>query len=80
VAVLRVVLRKGARFRIIDANDPRLLEGFHTFEPKNGFRWTDGNAILPRGLFDGFDGPCELVLHVAMTTRYVDDGDVRRVA
>jgi hypothetical protein len=80
VAVRRVVLRKGARFRIIDANDPRLLEGFHTFEADNGFRWTDGNAILPRELFDGFAGPCELVLHVAMTTRYVDEGDVRRVA
>ena len=45
-------------------------EGFHEFEPENGLRWTDGDAALPQGLFEGFDGPKELVVHVAGTTQY----------
>ena len=38
-----------------------LEEGFHVFEPDNGLRWTDGDASVPPVLFDGFDGPTELV-------------------
>jgi hypothetical protein len=36
----------------------------------NGRCWTDGYAAVPQALFDGFDGPSELVLHVGGTTHY----------
>ena len=70
VAISRLVLRKGARFRIVDAADPRLADGFHGFEPDGGLRWTSGAAALPASLFEGFDGPFELVLQVVGTTQY----------
>jgi hypothetical protein len=70
IAVQRIALRQGTRFRVLEAADALLEEGFHAFEPDNGQRWTDGDAGVPSGLFDGFDGPTELVLHVGCTTRY----------
>jgi len=69
--VQRIALRQGTRFRVLEAADALLEEGFHAFEPDNGQRWTDGDAGVPSGLFDGFDGPTELVVHVGCTTRYL---------
>ncbi len=37
-----------------------LDDGFHAAEP--GWRWTDGDAALPDGLFAGLDGPALLVV------------------
>ncbi|MGA3401867.1 MAG: hypothetical protein ABSC95_21855, partial [Acetobacteraceae bacterium] len=68
-------LRQGTRFRIVEAADPVLAEGFHAYETDSGLRWTNGDAALPAALFDGFDGPLELVLHVGCTTRYPSLGD-----
>ena len=70
VALRRVVTRKGARLRMIEAADPLLQQGFHLFEEANGFRWTDGDATLPPVLFRGFGGGCDLELDVACTTQY----------
>jgi hypothetical protein len=70
VAVRRIVLRQGTRFRIMASDDPLLVEGFHAFERDGGLRWTDGNARVPEQLFEGFHGPTELVLHVARTAQY----------
>jgi hypothetical protein len=70
VALRRIALRQGTRFRVIEAVDAALTEGFHPFEPLDGLRWTDGEAALPTALFEGFDGPVELVLHIGATTRY----------
>jgi hypothetical protein len=70
VALRRVALRQGTRFRIIEAADGSLTEGFHPFEIADGLRWTDGDAALPAALFEGFDGLMELVLHLGGTTRY----------
>ncbi len=70
VALRRITLRSGTRFRYIEPDDALLADGFHTFEPANGLRWTDGDAELPVALFDGFDGPLELNLHVGSTTQY----------
>jgi hypothetical protein len=64
VAVRRIVLRQMTRFRVMDAANPLLVEGFHTFEQDNSVRWTDGDARLPAAIFDDFDGPMELVLHL----------------
>jgi hypothetical protein len=70
VAIQRVALRQETRFRVMEAADPALAEGFHAFEPDSGLRWTDGDAALPPALFEGFDGPMELVLHLGGTTQY----------
>jgi hypothetical protein len=70
VALRCIALRQDTRFRVIEAADASLTEGFHRFESAGGLRWTDGDAALPAALFEGFDGPMELVLHSAGTTRY----------
>ena len=70
VAVRRIALRQGTRFRVIEAADSALAEGFHQYEQEGGLRWTDGDAALPPTLFEDFDGPVELVLHVGATTQY----------
>ena len=70
VALRRVVVRTGDRVRTIEAGDARLAQGFHDFEADNGFRWTDGDATLPAGLFEGFGSGCEVELHVGCGTRY----------
>ncbi len=70
VGLRRVALRQGTRFRVIEATDAMLTGAFHAFEPGAGVRWTDGDATLPAGLFDGFDGSMDLVLHIGCTARY----------
>jgi hypothetical protein len=70
VAVQRIALRQGTRYRVMEAGDALLSEGFHAFEQDNGLRWTDGDACVPTALFDGFDGAVELALHVGCTTQY----------
>ena len=70
VAVRRIALRQGTRFSVLQASDPRLGQGFHAYEPENGWRWTDGDATLPATLFAGFDGPVELMLLLGGGTRY----------
>ena len=82
IAVQRIALRQGTRFRVLEAADALLEEGFHVFEPDHGLRWTDGDAGVPSVLFDGFDGPTELVLHLGCTTQYVlfGEADTRAAA
>ena len=75
VAIRRVVLRHGQRARMIDAADPRLVQGFHAYEPDATLRWTDGDATLPIDLFDGFFGhSIDLELHTTGSTTYIEDG------
>jgi hypothetical protein len=80
ISLRRVVVRAGRRFRIIDTADERLVEGFHDHEPDNGLRWTDGDAVLPVALFEGFVGRIELVLHMGGTTQYRADDRSGRTA
>jgi preprotein translocase subunit YajC len=70
VALRRIVLCQGRRLQTIEADDPRLTDGFHAFEADNAIRWTDGGAALPAAVLEGFDGAVELVLHLGGTTRY----------
>jgi hypothetical protein len=79
VAVRQIRLWRGARLRLIEASDASLDEGFHLFEEDNGFRWTEGNALLPAALFDGVQGACELELHIGARTRYPLFGEPIRV-
>jgi hypothetical protein len=61
VALRRLVARKGTRLRVIEAKDEQLTRGFHAFEADNGFRWTDGDAAIPAGLYAGLTAPLEMV-------------------
>lgn len=70
VALRRISLSQGTRFETLASSDVSLTEGFHAFESDGGLRWTDGDAALPASLFEDFDGPMELVLHVGCTTQY----------
>ena len=70
VALRRILLWQGARLRVFEASDTSLRKGFHQFEETNGFRWTDGDALLPAALFDGVDGVCDLTLQVGCTAHY----------
>jgi hypothetical protein len=70
VAVRAIEVWQGAKVKVVEASNPSLHDGFHRIEPENGWRWTNGDGGLPRGLFDEYDGPLEIVLHVAGTTSY----------
>ncbi len=80
IALRRLVVRKGTRFSVITADDERLVNGFHAFETAIGVRWTDGEALIPSSIFNGFSGALEVLLHVGGTTRYVADESFQRVA
>ena len=70
VALSRVVVWRGQNVRVLEADDPSLRDGFHAFEGDNGFRWTEGNAVLPAALFDDANGACEVQLDIACTAQY----------
>jgi len=70
IALRSLIVRRNTQFQVIKAIDKRLAAGFHTFERDTGLRWTDGDAPLPNALFQGFDGPFELVLQLGGATRY----------
>src|SRR5262249_17379712 len=42
IALRRIIVTQGSKTRVLAADDDRLAEGFHGFEPDNGWRWTDG--------------------------------------
>ncbi|HTW70722.1 MAG TPA: Hint domain-containing protein [Acetobacteraceae bacterium] len=80
VAVRQIMVTQGKRVSVIDAADPLLSDGFHAFEEDNGFRWTDGGAVIASDAFAGVTGPCDLVLHIGGTASYVADACVQRAA
>jgi hypothetical protein len=80
VALGRVTVRQGTRFRMIEADDERLVDGFHAYESLDFLRWTNGDAKLPASLFDGFSGSVEVILGIAATTHYVADDACARAA
>jgi hypothetical protein len=69
-----VAVRQGTKFVVLKADDARLTDGFHTYEAETNLRWTNGNAALPVEAFARFAGAVEVVVHVAETTRYPNDG------
>lgn len=70
----QIELWQAARVVALQASDERLGQGFHAYEPDNGRRWTNGDAMLPATLFEGFDGSTHLTLHVAGRMQYPDYG------
>jgi len=75
IALRQLVVRQGTKHLAVAADDPRLAKGFHTFEPDNGFVWTDGDAALPIALLGGLSGTVEIELLVGGTSQYIDEGD-----
>jgi hypothetical protein len=71
VAIRRIVLAQPYRQCVIEAEE--LTEGCHEFEPNNGMRWTDGDAVVPAKLFTGMNGPTLMMLHLGAATQYLDD-------
>ncbi len=80
VAIRRIAIRQLGQHRVVGADDALLSKGFHAFEADNGFRWTDGDAVVPSDLLAGFIGPVELSIHIGMTARYIEEGTVLKVA
>ena len=70
VALRRIIVWRGRRLRLWEADNPALIDGFHAFESAHGFRWTNGNAALPSSLFEGFAGTCTIELTIGCTARY----------
>jgi antigen 43 len=74
VALRRLAVRQGTKFEVALANDSRLTDGFHAYETEDDQRWTDGCATIPIEMFARFEGAVEVVLTVAGTTHYPDNG------
>jgi Hint domain len=72
VSVRRIVIRQGMRSRTVLASDPLLAQGFHAYETDNDARWTDGNAVLPPAMFDGFTGLVDVTVYLGGINRYVE--------
>jgi hypothetical protein len=77
VALRQVTVRQGARFMQLDAEDERLTEGFHDYEPANRLRWTDGCAQLPAEAFARFEKGAEVMLRLGGATRYPEQAERR---
>ena len=80
VALSGIAVLRGAGFAVAAAEELADGTGFHAFEPELGHVWTDGDAVLPAGLLAGPDGRMDIVMTVAGTTRYPDEGMVLRIA
>ncbi len=80
VAVRRIILRQQTRCRKFGAENELLLEGFHGFEADEGFRWTNGDALLPPEMFAGLAGSIEVVLQIGGTAQYVEGFAASRAA
>jgi Hint domain len=70
VALRHIAIRQGSKFVVLKASDPRLVDGFHAYESSDDLRWTNGCATLPAQAFQPFQGPVEVVLHLAATIQY----------
>jgi hypothetical protein len=67
VAIRQIVTWRRRFPTIVEAENALLSDGFHPYEPDNGFRWTNGDASLPLKLWAGADA---IDLYVAGQTRY----------
>ena len=70
VAVRSVTLQQGAKLALIEAEDARLSDGFHGYEPAERLRWTTGDAGLPASVFAGFTGAVEVTVQLGGSTQY----------
>ena len=80
VGIRRIMVSQGARLAVIDADDASLVDGFHMYEPENGLRWTDGDAMVPAAILEQFGGSITVELLIGCTTSYPLEGELPRVA
>ncbi len=80
VALRQIMVTQGIQIRTIEAAHAVLTDGFHGYEGDNDIRWTDGDAAVPAGLFEGFAGPLEVALRLGGKTSYLDEGTILRAA
>jgi hypothetical protein len=74
VAVRSITILVGLHRHLVKASDARLREGFHGYEPDEGIRWTNGNALLPADLFSDCGTAVDIELLISGATRYLDEG------
>jgi hypothetical protein len=75
VAVRQIMLGgPHAPMRAARADDARLRDGFHAYEPECGIRWTNGDAAIPAALLTRLTGPLLCTLEIGATTQYLDEG------
>jgi hypothetical protein len=72
VALRAIALSRGQRIKVMTADNSALTEGFHAFESDLNLRWTNGAALVPASLFEDWDKPMRLELHLDQTTFYPD--------
>jgi hypothetical protein len=72
VAVERFVLEHSGCSQLLLADDRRLTDGYHAFEPDIGIRWTTGDAGIPAALFQAMAGTGLLHVHLGCATVYAD--------
>jgi hypothetical protein len=72
VALRQVRIQQRGKFMLLQADDERLMAGFHDYEPAASLRWTDGYAELPIDLFAPFDQGAEVMLLLGGATKYPD--------
>ncbi|MEI7709921.1 MAG: Hint domain-containing protein [Rhodospirillales bacterium] len=70
IAIRALRCWQGPKLRVIGANDAALRDGFHAYEAEHGFRWTNGDALVPPELAAGVAGVWQLDIVVASTARY----------
>jgi autotransporter-associated beta strand protein len=70
VAIRRVAVLGSGQVRAIGFEDETLVDGWHSAESDNGFRWTDGDAAVPPFLFRGIGRPFMVELTVRSTGKY----------
>jgi hypothetical protein len=80
VAIRALELRRSGWGLSVPADDGRLTDGFHAFEPASGMRWTDGDGVVPSALFAGASLPTMLLVHLGGSTRYHLEGDRSQAA
>ncbi|HEX4261609.1 MAG TPA: Hint domain-containing protein [Acetobacteraceae bacterium] len=70
VALRRIVIagRDGVRDLGLDFLPPG--HGWHTPEPAEGLRWTDGDALMPAAALSGISAPLTVALHLGVGGRY----------
>ncbi len=80
VAIREIAVHRGDVGTVVKPSDPRLIDGFHDYEPVDDLRWTNGLAMLPAELLDvGGRGPLKLVLTLGAATRYPELEETVRV-
>ncbi len=81
VAVRQIILGgPHTPLRAARADDARLKEGFHAYEPQSGIRWTNGDAVMPATMLAHLAGPLLCTLELGATTRYLDESRTLRAA